>query len=182
MISQTEAVTRKQTFLVCRYVQIIATGALAFVESGKGSSGLSVGILVVVALASNVVLSQASPFSFFDAWTQAPVLISDTAMISFALLLSRANQESFLFFFFVLIMAAKVESLAVVGLSAAGIGFASFLFGSSDGSWTSPALMRIPFMFAAGVFFAYIVLPERTGKMHGFGGGHTATRPKPAEH
>src|SRR5262249_16400905 len=101
MIREPEATIRKQTFLLCRYVQIFETGALGFVELARDASAVSVGVLVVLALTSNVILSQASPFSFFDAWTQAPVLVSDTAMISFALLLSRANQESFFFFFFV---------------------------------------------------------------------------------
>ena len=170
MIREPEAKNRKQTFLICRYVQILATGSLAFVEIAKDTSAISVAVLVLIALISNVLLSQASPFSFFDAWMQAPVLVSDTAMISFALLLSRASQESFFFFFFVLIMAAKVENLMLVAVGAALIGFASFLMGAPDDTWTSPALMRIPFMFAAGVFFAYVVLPERTGQMHGFGG------------
>jgi len=170
-VRESDALGRKQTFLLCRYALIFATGGLAFVEVAKDNSPVPIAALVMTALASNVALSQTSPFSFFDAWMQAPVLVSDTAMISFALLLSRASQESFFFFFFVLIMAAKVENLMLVAVGAAAIGFASFLMGAPDDTWTSPALMRIPFMFAAGVFFAYVVLPERTGQMHGFSGG-----------
>jgi hypothetical protein len=171
MIKEPQAVSRKQAFLLCRYVQILATGSLAFVEISKDSSVIWVAIIVLIALMSNVVLSQASPFSFFDPRMQAPVLVSDTMMISFALMLSRATQESFFFFFFVLIMAAKVESLAMVGLGAAAIGLASFLMTATGDTWASPMLMRIPFMFAAGVFFAYVVLPERTGEMFEFGRG-----------
>lgn len=171
MIKEAEARGRKQTFLICRYALILATGALAFAETAKDASPVPVCILVAVAIASNVVLSQASAFSFFDAWTQAPVLVSDTAMISIALLLSRASQESFLFFFFVLIMAAKIENLVTLGIGAALIGFASFLMAEPGGpGWASPTLMRVPFMFATGVFFGYVVLPERTGEMTGFGG------------
>lgn len=137
------------------------------VERTAGASPLPVIALVLTALASNVALGQSPPFSFFDAWLQAPVLVSDTAMISLALLLTRASQEFFLFFFFVLIMAAKLENLGLLGIGAALIGFASFLM-ADDSSWTSPTLMRIPFLFAAGVFFGYVVLPERTGAMNGF--------------
>ncbi|MBI3783923.1 MAG: hypothetical protein HY270_11030 [Deltaproteobacteria bacterium] len=122
-------------------------------------------ILIVVAIASNMVLGSSPPFSFFDAWTQAPVLVADTAMISVALLLTRASQEFFFFFFFILIMAAKVENLTLLGIAALMIGFASFLLTSPDEGWASPALMRIPFLFAAGVFYGYVVLPERTGEM-----------------
>lgn len=160
--------SRKQIFLICRYVLILATGALAFSELRDGAP-TPVAFLIGVAIASNVALSKAPPFSFFDAWMQAPVLIADTAMISFALLLSRAPQESFLFFFFVLLMAAKLENLTLLGVCAALIGFASLLMSDMSAGWASPALMRVPFMFAAGIFFGYVVLPERTGQMSGFG-------------
>jgi len=168
MVRESEALGRKNTFLLCRYSLIFATGALAFVEVAKDSSPLPIAVLIVLALASNLVLSQAHPFAFFDAWTQAPVLVSDTAMISIALLLTRATQESFLLFLFVLIMAAKVENLATLGICAGFVGFASFLLADPSGGWASPTLMRIPFMFAAAVFFGYVVLPERTGEMSGF--------------
>jgi len=168
MVRESEALGRKNSFLLCRYSLIFATGALAFVEVAKDASPLPIAVLIVLALASNLVLSQAPPFSFFDAWTQAPVLVSDTAMISIALLLTRATQESFFFFFFVLIMAAKVENLATLGICAAFVGFASFLLADPSGGWASPTLMRIPFMFATAVFFGYVVLPERTGDMNGF--------------
>jgi len=165
---ESEALGRKQTFLVVRYVLILATGALALVERTAGASPLPVMVLVLTAVGSNIALGQSPPFSFFDAWMQAPVLVSDTAMISLALLLTRASQESFFFFFFVLIMAAKLENLGVLGIGAALIGFASFLSADASSGWASPTLMRIPFLFATGVFFGYVVLPERTGAMSGF--------------
>lgn len=168
MVKESDALGRKNTFLLCRYSLIFATGALAFVEVAKDSSPLPIAALVMTALASNVALSQTSPFSFFDAWTQAPVLVSDTAMISIALLLTRATQESFFFFFFVLIMAAKIENMVMLGVCAAFVGLASFLMADPTGGWAAPSLMRIPFLFATAVFFGYVVLPERTGEMTGF--------------
>ena len=179
MMRESDAQGRKSTFLLCRYALIFATGALSFIEVAKDSSPLPIAVIVVTALASNVALGQASPFSFFDAWTQAPVLVSDTALISIALLLTRASQESFFFFFFVLIMAAKVENLATLGICAAAVGLASFLMADPSGGWASPSLMRIPFMFAAAVFFGYVVLPERTGEMNGFSSPATVTRKQP---
>lgn len=176
---ESDALGRKNAFLLCRYALIFATGALAFIEVAKDSSPFPIAVLVMTALASNVALSQASPFSFFDAWTQAPVLVSDTAMISIALLLTRATQESFLFFFFVLIMAAKVENLVMLGICAACVGLASFLLADPSGGWASPSLMRIPFLFAAAVFFGYVVLPERTGEMNGFSAPAPVVRKQP---
>jgi len=163
MHRESEAIARKQTFLLVRYAMIVVTGALAFLEA-RDAPVLVVG-LVLTMVVSNVALSQSPPFSFFDAWTQAPILVADTAMISCALLLSRASQEFFLFFFFVLIMAAKLENMTMLGIGAALIGVASFLISDPDPNGLSPALMRIPFLFAAGLFFGYVVLPERTGQM-----------------
>ncbi|GBD26775.1 hypothetical protein HRbin30_02117 [bacterium HR30] len=162
---EAEAIARKQRFLMIRYALILATGALAFLELGQDVSPVPVAVLMLAAIGSNVVLGTAPPFSFFDARTQAPVLVGDTVMISFALLLTRASQESFLFFFFVLIMAAKVENFLFLGVGAALIGLASFLVADAGPSMVSPSLMRIPFLFAAGIFFGYVVLPERTGEM-----------------
>jgi len=170
MVSNIAARTRKSTFLLCRYALIMATGGVAFAEVAKEASPLPIVGLIALAVASNMILAQASPFSFFDAWTQAPVLIADTAMISIALLLARATQESFFFFFFLLIMAAKVEDMKMLAIGAALIGVASFLMADPAAGWAAPTLMRVPFMFAAGIFFGYVVLPERTGDMIGFSG------------
>jgi hypothetical protein len=165
MRRESEAIARKRTFLIVRYVLILATGALAFAETAAQQSPLPVAALVAVALISNLALSSASSFSFFDASVQAPILIADTSMVSVALLLSRADQEFFLFFFFVLIMAAKVENLVLLAVGAALIGLASFLISSPGPDWATPSLLRIPFLFASGIFFGYVVLPERTGEM-----------------
>lgn len=162
---EAEAIARKQRFLLIRYVLILATGSLAFLELGRDVSPLAVTVLILAAIASNVVLGSFPPFSFFDSRTQAPVLVGDTAMISIALLFTRASQETFLFFFFVLIMAAKLENLVLLGIGAALIGVASFLLGDLGDAMLSPSLMRIPFLFAVGIFFGYVVLPERTGEM-----------------
>lgn len=153
-------------FILIRYILILATGAVAFTESAARTSPMPVAVLILLALASNLYLGQVSPFSFFDATMQAPILVADTGMISVALLLSRAGQEFFLFFFFVLIMAAKVENLVLLALGAFLIGLTSFFMAEpSPGGWLTPALMRIPFLLAAGLFFGYVVLPERTGQM-----------------
>ncbi|MFQ5668015.1 MAG: hypothetical protein ACE5I7_16490 [Candidatus Binatia bacterium] len=178
VLRESDAVRRKQTFVIGRYALIRTTGALSFIEIAREASPIPVALLVIVALASNVALSQASPFSFFDAWMQAPILVADTALIAFALLLTRASQESFFFFFFVLIMAAKVENLVLLGISAGLIGFASFLLSTPVPGWASPTLMRVPFLFATGLFFGYVVLPERTGEMAQL--HRPASRSKPA--
>ena len=167
-IRASEALKRKQLFLMCRYTVILATGSLVIAEIAKEASFLPGALLVAIAIASNLVLGRVEPFGFFDPWLQAPVIVSDTALISMSLLLSRAGQELFLFFFFILIMAAKLESLVTLGICAAAIGFTSFLLGTDQAGWASPTLMRVPFTFATALFFGYVVLPERSGQMYTF--------------
>ncbi len=121
--------------------------------------------LVLLAMISNMYLGTISPFSFFDASMQAPVLVSDTAMVSAILIVSRASQEFFLFFFFVLIMAAKIENLLALAVGALLIALASLLVSDMEVGLVSPVLMRVPFMMAAALFYGYVVLPERTGQM-----------------
>lgn len=165
MIREAEAQSRKQRFLLCRYALILVTGLVGYLESAKQGSPVPITVLMGLAVFSNLYLGTISPFSFFDATMQAPILIIDTAMISAVLMISRANQEFFLFFFFVLIMAAKIENLTVLGIAAVGIGLASLLFADLKEGWLSPILMRVPFMLATSLFYGYVVLPERTGEM-----------------
>ncbi len=168
MIREAEAIARKQRFLLCRYALILVTGTVGFLEGGQGSLG-SMALLVALALFSNLYLSTISPFSFFDANMQAPILVTDTAMVSAVLLLSRASQEFFLFFFFVLIMAAKIENLVALAAGAALIGLTSLLFVDMGSGLLSPLLMRVPFLLASALFYGYVVLPEHTGQMSPMG-------------
>jgi len=163
MIREAEALVRKQRFLLCRYVLIAVTGALGVVQSSNSPTPIVA--LVLLAFVSNLYLGTVSSFSFFDATMQAPILVSDTAMISAVLLVSRASQEFFLFFFFVLIMAAKIENLIFLAVAAGSIGTISLFLSDVHNGLLSPILMRVPFMLATALFYGYVVLPERSGQM-----------------
>lgn len=176
MIREAEAIVRKQRFLLCRYALIFVTGAVGFLET-TGSSPVPIAVLVALAMFSNLFLGTVPPFSFFDATMQAPILVTDTAMVSAVLLLARASQEFFLFFFFMLIMAAKIENLIALVVGAALIGITSLLFADTETGWLSPLLMRIPFLLATALFYGYVVLPERTGQMTPLGKGGKLPRP-----
>ncbi len=164
MIREADALARKQRFLLCRYGLIFVTGAVGFLESASASP-VPTAVLVGLAILSNLFLGSVPALSFFDARMQAPVLVTDTAMVSAVLLVSRASQEFFLFFFFVLIMAAKIESLTWLGAGAVVIGALSVGLADPADGWLSPLLMRIPFLLATALFYGYVVLPERTGQM-----------------
>jgi hypothetical protein len=163
MIREAEALVRKQRFLMCRYALIFVTGTLGVLQSDGSPAPIL--ILVALAMLSNMYLGTISPFSFFDATMQAPILVTDTAMVSAILLVSRASQEFFLFFFFVLIMAAKIENLIFLAVCAGAIGLISLLVQDVNTGMLSPILMRVPFLLATALFYGYVVLPERSGQM-----------------
>jgi hypothetical protein len=163
MIREAEALQRKQRFLLCRYVLILVTGALGMLQSSGSPAPIL--LLVALALLSNLYLGTISPFSFFDALMQAPILVTDTAMVSAVLLVSRASQEFFLFFFFAMIMAAKIENLTILAVCAGLIGVISLFAGDVNAGLMSPLLMRVPFLLATALFYGYVVLPERSGQM-----------------
>jgi hypothetical protein len=169
MVREAEALARKQRFLLCRYALILVTGVIGYLQLSTNGSPIPITALIAIGVTSNLFLGTVSPFNFFDANMQAPVLVADTAMVSSVLLVARASQEFFLFFFFVLIMAAKIENLFVLGAAAVFIAVASLFFADLEAGWLSPMLMRVPFMLAAALFYGYVVLPERTGQMTPFG-------------
>ena len=82
MVREAEALARKQRFILCRYLLILVTGALGYLETMQDGSPMPITALMTLAIFSNLYLGTVSPFSFFDATMQAPVLVSDTAMVS----------------------------------------------------------------------------------------------------
>ncbi|MBI3782158.1 MAG: hypothetical protein HY270_02035 [Deltaproteobacteria bacterium] len=153
--------SRKQVFIAIRYILILAASALVIVEGRGLASLLLITVLTLGALASNVVLSRLPARRFFDPSLQSVLLVGDAAMLSVMILFTHASGEFFLLFFVVLAMAAKIDNLAMLAMGGATVGLASiFLPGSGD---FLPALMRVPFFFAASLFFGYVVVPERAG-------------------
>jgi hypothetical protein len=165
IVRQSEAVQRKTYFVGLRFALILITGLLGYLET-RGEFQMPLFVLLLLAFLSNAYLLTLSPFTFFDVAMQSTILISDTALISCVLLLSRASQEFFLFFFFALLMVAYIENTVLL-LGTAGLVALLTLFLPDvqvQGGFFSTAFLRIPFLLATTIFYAYIVLPERAGQ------------------
>jgi signal transduction histidine kinase len=145
---------RRQTFLLVRYVLIIAVGSLAVVQKPVPLAP-EVTVVILAALGSNVLLTRIPTTHFFRWWIQGPVLVADTVWVSAVLLSAQLSQEFFLFFF-VLFLAAMSESLALLAVGAALIGTASIIL-AGEQALTAASLIRVPFFFAAAIFYGYIV-------------------------
>jgi len=160
VVTEFDAVQRKRYFILLRLGLVLITGLLGYLAT-EGDLQAPLLVLLALALLSNLYLLTLSPFTFFDVTMQSTVLIADTALISGLLLLARAGQEFFLFFFFALLMVAYIENAVLLVAAAAFIGLLSLFLPDVKGGVFSPAFLRIPFLLATTIFYAYIVLPDR---------------------
>ena len=154
--------TQARAFLLLRYTLIVATAYLLLVEGSFAVPSTSTVLLIAGALTSNVIaafLPRALLLSFPFA---VGVILFDTAWITAALVISgNFSADFFYLYFFVLLLAAVGESISLIAVAAAVLcGF--YLYGhlAAGGSWSlwnSPSLIRLPFLFAAAIFYGYLI-------------------------
>lgn len=151
----------KRAFLLLRYALIAATAWLLLAEDGFRSPPLVAIGCVAFALASNLVIA-ALPPKYTSSPSFGPAIIFvDTAWIAAAALASgRFSAEFYLLYFFVVLLAAIGESLRLIALTTLAVcGAYLYLMSATGGTWSlwsSPSLWRIPFLFAAAVFYGYL--------------------------
>ena len=152
----------QRAFLLLRYTLIVATAYLLLVEESLRPPPTPAILLIVLALASNVAIAVwwgrlATAPSFGPA-----VLVADTAWITAALLISgRFHGEFFFLYFFILLIAAIGENLWLIALAGIAVcGAYLYVLSAMGGQWswwTSPSLIRLPFLFTTAAFFGYLV-------------------------
>ena len=157
--------SKLQAFLLLRYTLIIATAYLLVVEQQFAILSPLAGLLIALALASNIAVGHL-PHRVTDSMRFATaVLVYDTAWVTAALMSSgRFNADFFMLYFSLLLLAAIGENLRLIAIGACVV-CAAYLFGHSTTgaageTWASPSLIRIPFLFTTAVFYGYLV--ERT--------------------
>jgi len=147
---------QKGIFLVLRYVFITVAAYLLVFQNQQGLGPIQ-GVMIVAALASNVVLSAVSSKVLFAWYVEAPVLIADTLWVSWAIHSTGAiGQEFFLLYFFVLFLAATSNSLPMVLFGATFISAADLYLSSGD-VLTTARLLRIVFFFTVALFYGEVL-------------------------
>ena len=161
-----EPPNKLRAFLLLRYTLIIATAYLLLAEQQFAALSPLGALLIALALASNVALAQL-PRRVTDSMRFAVALIVfDTAWVTGALLISgRFSTDFYLLYLLVLLLAAIGEDLRLIAVASCVV-CAAYLFGhSATGSaweaWTSPSLIRIPFLFTTAVFYGYLIQRTR---------------------
>ncbi|HVN87383.1 MAG TPA: HAMP domain-containing sensor histidine kinase [Candidatus Binatia bacterium] len=148
---------------------IAATAYLLVVEEGFGVPPLGAILLVVVALVSNVFLSMLDRRFASSSTFDGIVILVDTGWITLALLQSgHFSADFFYLYFFILLLAAIGENLALIALGALVV-CAAYVYlltvtGNNWSFWNSPSLIRIPFLFTSAAFYGYLVEQTRRAR------------------
>jgi signal transduction histidine kinase len=153
--------SRLHAFLLLRYTLIVATAYLLLVEQDFSVPSPIVGGLIALALATNVVCAQL-PRRVTDSTRFAiTVIVFDTVWVTAALMSSgRFSADFFMLYFFLLLLAAVGENLELIAVAACVV-CGAYLYGhSATGGghlWSSPSLIRVPFLFTTAIFYGHLV-------------------------
>jgi len=154
-------------FLLLRYLLIIAASYL-FLFGAQSSASVLSGVMIAMALLSNVIVSQFSEHRLMRPLSLAIILSFDIVWITFGLWYEGIfGGNMVVLYYLILFLAAIGQSLfLMIGASVALSAFDLCLFILSGGDWatvwTTQSLIRIPFMFIAALFYGY--LTEKMGK------------------
>ena len=157
-----ERLSRIQALVLLRYTLIIAMAYLVLVEHGFSSTPRGLLLLIVAALASNVLVARLPVRITESIAFYAGVILGDTLWITAALIYSGLfGAEFFYLYFFVILLAGIGESLELILVGATAVCMAYvFVISATGGSaslWSSRLLIRIPFLLTAAAFYGYIV-------------------------
>ncbi|MFQ6024707.1 MAG: putative bifunctional diguanylate cyclase/phosphodiesterase [Acidiferrobacterales bacterium] len=157
-----EKLPRIRAFVLLRYTLIIAMAYLLLVEHEFSSPPTGLILLIVAALASNVLVARLPAHITNSTVFNASIIVGDTIWITAALLYTGLfSAEFFYLYFFVLLLAAIGENLGLIAVGALAVctAYIFVLSASGDASlvWSSPSLIRIPFLFTAAAFYGYLI-------------------------
>ena len=156
----------RRTFLLLRYVLIIAAAYLFLFEGQDGVSTLCVA-LIATALLSNVIVTEFSQRRLMQPIILGLIICFDIGWIALGLWYEGVfGSDIFLLYFLILFLAAVGQNLFLIisaGLVISVIDLILFVApaGAETTVWTSQSLVRIPFMFIASLFYGY--LAEKVG-------------------
>jgi len=154
-------------FLLLRYLLIIAASYL-FLFGAQSSASVLAGVMIAMALLSNVIVSQFSEHRLMRPLSLGIILSFDIVWITFGLWYEGIfGGNMVVLYYLILFLAAVGQSLfLMIGASVALSAFDLCLFILSGGDWatvwTTQSLIRIPFMFIAALFYGYLM--EKVGK------------------
>jgi signal transduction histidine kinase len=155
-----------RTFLLLRYVLVIAAAYLFLFGGQSGASTLSLA-LIATALLSNVIVSQFSEYRLMRPVILGLIICFDITWIALGLWYQGIfGSDIFFLYFLILFLAAVGQNLFLIISASVVLSVIDLVLFVAPAEaettiWTSPALVRIPFMFIASMFYGY--LAEKVG-------------------
>jgi signal transduction histidine kinase len=166
-VMSTALPNKKGTIILLRWVLIIAFSYLLLLDVSGAHVQAHVVLLIAVALSSNLLVARIP-----EAWAERPlfdfgIVLFDAAWVTLGLVWApRVSADLFLLYFLVMFVAAMGESLPTIVGSAAVIGlvYGVTLTWHPGGGFrlTTPALLRVPFLFVVSLFYGYFVAEIRS--------------------
>jgi signal transduction histidine kinase len=152
---------KKHTVIILQWLIAIVTSYLVLFSQGVISEDPWVYALVAVLMASVLVLYRLPNETFENASFDAALLLCDTLLITIAIFLNRTVPwDLFLFYFFILLLAAIGATMAkiVVGSVVISLVYIGLLLQQGKG-WSvigADVVIRIPFLFGVSLLYAYL--------------------------
>ena len=159
--TKTSSPGKKRTIVILQWLVVIVTSYLMLFSGEKISQEPWVYGLVVLLLASVFTLDHLPEHVFQHRFFDAILLLTDTALLSAAIYANRdVSWDLFLFYFFILFLAAIGESMLRIVLGSVVVSLIYIgLFLQQGKEFTeigSELFIRIPFLFGVSILYGYL--------------------------
>jgi signal transduction histidine kinase len=150
-----------RTFLLLRYVLIIAAAYLFLFEGKIGPSAVCAA-LIAAALLSNLLLSTLAENVLLSSRILGVILCADVAWIAAGLWhQGYAEPDIFFLYFFILFLATTRQHLILIVSAAVLLSTVDLILivipaGDAHSIWTSSSLIRVPFLFVVALFYGHL--------------------------
>ena len=158
-----------QTFILLRYVLLTAAAYLLLFEGETEDPAISVA-LIAGALLTNVFLAHLPENLLLRPVTLGFIICSDIIWIALGLWHKGSyGNDIFFLYFFILCLAAIGQNLILIVTASvllSGVDLVLFVIPAGEGRsiWSSPSLVRVPFMFVAALFYGHLAEKVREAK------------------
>lgn len=148
-------------FLVLLRYVLIAAAAYLFLFEGEPASPTVIGGLVAGALLSNVLLSRVPRDVLLQPLVVGVIVCIDIVWIASGLWVKgNFGSDMFFLYFFILFLAAMGQNLILIVGAGVLVGVMDLALhvapAQGQSIWTSPSLIRVPFIFTAALFYGYL--------------------------
>lgn len=155
------ALDKKHAIVTLQWLVVIVSSSLLLFSGGKLSEDPSVYGLILIFFASSLILQRLPEATFYHRFFDTGLALLDTLLISASIYTNRSVPwDLFLFYFFILFLAAIGESMVriVIGSVLISAIYVVFLVQQGKGlaQMGPDLLIRIPFLFGAAILYGYL--------------------------